>query len=445
MTDLRTNWVTASLGDVCQFIRGIAFPSADKHFEPAAGLIACLRTKNVQKEVDWSDLWFIPASYVKNEYQQVVPGDILISSANSYDLVGKVALVRMLEHPSTFGAFIGVIRRAEGVDPSFLYYRLSAPDYQNLIRGTASQTTNISNISTSRMLELPFSLPPQSEQRRIVAKLDALFEKSHSIREKLDRLPRLLANLQKSILNSAIASQTLQGESVPLSSVLTSVKTGPFGSSLHKSDYVVGGIPVINPMHIANGQITPSANMSVSSETMSRLIEFTLRKGDVVIGRRGEMGRCAVVTTNENGWLCGTGSMVLTPSDRLEPEYLQLFLSSPQTVSALELSSVGSTMVNLNQRILLNLEIPLPDRETQQSICEQVAKSLEAVDRFAKLGATMIGKRSTLDDAILSKAFRGELVPQNPNDEPASVLLERIRAQKPAVGVKRGRGRKAAA
>ena len=92
---------------------------------------------------------------------------------------------------------------------------------------------------------------------------------------------------------------------------LVTLQTGPFGSSLHQSDYVADGIPLINPMHIVGGRVRPHRENAVSEETAERLAVFCVQPGDVVIGRRGEMGRCAVITERERGWLCGTGSMVI--------------------------------------------------------------------------------------------------------------------------------------
>ncbi|HEY7492352.1 MAG TPA: restriction endonuclease subunit S [Candidatus Tectomicrobia bacterium] len=162
---------------------------------------------------------------------------------------------------------------------------------------------------------------------------------------------------------------------------LAALKTGPFGSTLHKSDYRIGGIPVVNPMHIIGGKIVPSSAATIAPETAERLLEFRLQRGDVVLGRRGDMGRCAVVGEAEHGWLCGTGSLIIRPGTALDPHYLQRFLSSPAVISRLEEASVGSTMVNLNQRILLELEVPIPPLAEQK----RIADKLDAV--FARLDA----------------------------------------------------------
>ena len=100
---------------------------------------------------------------------------------------------------------------------------------------------------------------------------------------------------------------------VTIEQVLVELRTGPFGSSLHQSDYQVGGVPVVNPASIQNEYIVPIEKMAVGVATLNRLSTFKLKAGDIVMGRRGEMGRCAVVTDREAGWLCGTGSLKWTP------------------------------------------------------------------------------------------------------------------------------------
>jgi len=96
-----------------------------------------------------------------------------------------------------------------------------------------------------------------------------------------------------------------------LSKVINSISTGPFGSMLHKRDYVVNGIPVINPQQMVQGEIVPSNKMQVSKETVKRLSRYILHEGDIVIARRGEMGRCAIINKKEEGFLCGTGSFFM--------------------------------------------------------------------------------------------------------------------------------------
>ncbi len=173
VSELPNTWTTISLGEVTDIIRGITFPASEKSKEPAAGKIACLRTTNVQSNVEWHDLLFVPEHRVKNASQMIRPNDILISMANSYELVGKVAQVKEIPVQATFGGFIAAIRPIV-IDSNYLLYYLRSPESQAEMRTSSSQTTNIANISLGRLNPMAVPLPPLEEQKRIVAKVDEL-------------------------------------------------------------------------------------------------------------------------------------------------------------------------------------------------------------------------------------------------------------------------------
>ena len=143
---LPEGWEEATLGDVSEIIRGVTFPSKDKRTEPEDGCVMCLRTSNVQEDVEWDDVLYIPREYVKNDSRWLRHLDILISMANSYELGGKVAVTLREPEDVTFGGFISAIR-ANGVDPKYLFFALREPETKEWIRRTASRTVNIANIS----------------------------------------------------------------------------------------------------------------------------------------------------------------------------------------------------------------------------------------------------------------------------------------------------------
>lgn len=196
-----------------------------------------------------------------------------------------------------------------------------------------------------------------------------------------------------------------------LSQVLDELQTGPFGSILHQSDYSVGGTPVINPASIQNERIVPIAKMAVSATTLERLASFTLRSGDIVMARRGEMGRCAVVTAREAGWLCGTGSLILRASKLVSPRFLVLLIGSPFGRRYLSGTAVGSTMQNLNQAILLNLPFGLPPLAEQNRILDKVDALVAVCDRLeASLHRGEV-IRGRLLHALLHDALYREVLP----------------------------------
>ncbi len=187
---------------------------------------------------------------------------------------------------------------------------------------------------------------------------------------------------------------------------LAHFRTGPFGSALHKSDYVYGGVPVINPMQIVDGKIVNTPRMAISEAAAQSLSEFRLLEGDIIIGRRGEMGRCAVVQLDQSGWLCGTGSMIVRPNVRLESRFAQRMLSSLPVIAAIEATSVGSTMINLNQSTLNNLQISLPPTFAEQ---QAIAETLNDADALIDSMEKMLAKKRQVKQGAMQALLTGQI------------------------------------
>ena len=171
---------------------------------------------------------------------------------------------------------------------------------------------------------------------------------------------------------------------------LADIKIGPFGSLLHKEDYIDGGHPLLNPSHIVDGKVSPDDKLTISDEKYEELSAYQLKTGDVVMGRRGEMGRCAVVP--EDGFLCGTGSMLIRTKGEVTADYIQKIISFPSFKKTIEDMAVGQTMPNLNVPIVSGFQIIKPPMEVQDryyAFAEQVNKSKvkvqKALDETRKL------------------------------------------------------------
>lgn len=221
---------------------------------------------------------------------------------------------------------------------------------------------------------------PASELLKRIAAEKARLAKAGKIRKRKNSEPAPPDSLAFEIPGGWAAAQ--------FSDVLTELQTGPFGSSLHQKDYVIGGTPVINPASMRDGKIVAVEKMAVGAVTLERLATFRLQVGDIVMGRRGEMGRCAVVTERENGWLCGTGSLILRLPQCIHPEYLAMLIGSPYVREYLGGFAVGATMQNLNQSILLKMSIGLPPLAEQVRIVDEVNRLMDLFDRLAASLAT---------------------------------------------------------
>lgn len=180
------------LGEHAKLIRGITFKPADKCDPQDKGAIVCMRTKNVQATLDESDLIAVAGRLVKNPEKILSTGDILVSSANSWNLVGKCCQVQKLQYPSTAGAFISILRpKTEKLNSSYLYRWFSSDEIQRRVRSFGNQTTNISNLNHKRTLELQIPLPRLAEQKRIAEILDAADTLRAKRRESLAQLDTL--------------------------------------------------------------------------------------------------------------------------------------------------------------------------------------------------------------------------------------------------------------
>lgn len=149
------------------------------------------------------------------------------------------------------------------------------------------------------------------------------------------------------------------------------IQTGPFGSQLHQSDYSESGIPVVMPKDIINGKIVEESIARVSMSHVQRLKKYAIKQGDILVSRRGDVGRCAFVTSKEHGWLCGTGCLCITLNTKVvNPRFIFYQLKKEDTIRWIENHAVGSTMLNLNTTILSNIPFFLPTLNVQNTIAD---------------------------------------------------------------------------
>ena len=148
------------------------------------------------------------------------------------------------------------------------------------------------------------------------------------------------------------------------------VQTGPFGSQLHQSDYQELGVPVVMPADIIGGKIDRTKIARVAESHVDRLRRHKLAKGDIVYGRRGDIGRQALIRDENTGWLCGTGCLRITLGDAtVEPEFLHRYLQMPEVIGWIQNQAIGATMPNLNTDILRRVPVSYPQSiESQQKI-----------------------------------------------------------------------------
>jgi type I restriction enzyme S subunit len=201
------NWCWAKIGAISDFERGITFPASAKENEPSEENIPCLRTANVQENLEIDDLIYVNRSFMKGNTAKLVrENDIIMSSANSRELVGKASYVTHVPFPMTFGGFVLNIR-ARGISSKYLFYFLRQEFLAGKFMGESTQTTNIANINTATLGGYELPLPPLAEQQRIVDRIEYLFAKLDEAKEKAQSVLDSFETRKAAILHKAFIGE----------------------------------------------------------------------------------------------------------------------------------------------------------------------------------------------------------------------------------------------
>lgn len=303
-----------------------------------------------------------------------------------------VGRVMVCEAKSSVLGTMQAIKPNDGVDLYYLQHLLKAMNLSSYYTGAT-----IPHIYFKDYGNASVSLPSLSEQKAIAA----VFRKHGQLVEQYERMLEMLDELVKSRFVEMFGDPIDESSPWPKLAIkdFCTLKIGPFGSSLHKQDYITGWHPLVNPSHIADGKIVPANDLTISEEKYQEMEAYHLEPGDVVLGRRGEIGRCAVVYSS--GYLCGTGSMIVRPSDKCRPDYLQRVLSFPSFKDALERNAVGQTMKNLNAKIVGQAVVALPSINAQN----EFAAFGQQVDKLEFETQQAIDKLQTLYDSLAQEYF----------------------------------------
>lgn len=284
---------------------------------------------------------------------KIIPQNSVVVSSRA--TIGRIGISRV-PLATNQGFKNIVIKDDKRILPKYLAFVLTGLVEQMEVLATGGTFKEISKTSF-KTLQIP--LPPTAVQAEIVAEIE-------SYQKIIDGARQVVENYRPRIPIHPDWPMTELGE------VCESILTGPFGSSLHQSDYITNGIPVINPQNIVDGVIIENEKKTISQTTWERLKDFAVRENDIIIARRGEMGRCAVITKDMDGWLCGTGCFVIRLNGQSDPTFIFHQISSPRVKSYLEEQAVGVTMKNLNQKILSSVHIPSPLLAIQQNIVAEI-------------------------------------------------------------------------
>lgn len=321
---------------------------------------------------------------------KAVPADTIIMSFKLS--LGKTAITKV---PIYTNEAIMAFLPTEKYDvcPDYFFHLFSGRDWsEGTNRAVMGATLNKATLSNMEVV-----IPPLDEQCRIAAVLDKVSYLIAKRREQLDKLDELVKARFVEMFGDPV-SNPYNWEKVPLSE-LADIRIGPFGSLLHKEDYIEGGHPLVNPSHIIDGKIVIDEKLTVSHQKYIELEAYHLKAGDVVMGRRGEMGRCAVVS--QEGLLCGTGSLLIRPKGKVTADYIQKIISFPSFKKTIEDMAVGQTMPNLNVPIVSAFQIIKPPMQVQENYYTLVTQ----VDKSKLTIQQSLDKLEVLKKALMQQYF----------------------------------------
>jgi type I restriction enzyme, S subunit len=261
--------------------------------------------------------------------------------------------------------------------------------------------------------EVPSTDPPLPEQRKIAEILSGVDEAIAAARRVIKQTERVKQGLLQTLMTRGIGHARFKQteiEEIPEAweiadlGDVSSLQTGPFGSQLKASAYTAQGIPVAMPSNLERGRIDADGIARVPDSVAQRLAKHRLAEGDVVFARRGEIGRSALVTDDEAGWLCGTGCLRARPSSEYDPRFLLLAASRHWSRQWLQANALGQTMLNLNTSILSALPLPLPPLAEQRKIVEMVeAVSVMDAHNRKSMATLQTLKRGLMQDLLTGR------------------------------------------
>ena len=390
---------TAKIGDIAKYIRGITFKPDDKVAPGITGAVVCMRTKNIQEDVDESDLIAVPKFFVKRNEQFLRPKDILVSSANSWNLVGKCAQVASLNYEATAGGFIAIVRpNSNRVDPDYLYRWLAFDGTQRVVRKCARQTTNIANLAVPQFLDLEIPLPPLAEQQRIAGILGRA--------DRLRRLRRYALDLNEGYLQAVFLE--MFGDPVQTNPTVLKdlIRENPKNGLYLPAEKYGMGIPIIRINNFYDGVLRSPGSFKRVQATQKQINEFSVSNDEILINRVNSLeylGKCALVRRLQETTLFESNMMRLRVNDsQILPYYLVRYLSSVAArLQILQRARKAVNQASINQTDVKSIVIPVPSMASQRRFVTVAAQ----YDFLRAQQSEALRQAEHLFQALLQRAF----------------------------------------
>ncbi|KKZ84832.1 restriction endonuclease subunit S [Rhizobium phaseoli] len=344
-----------------------------------------------------------------------------------------------------------VFRSNGAIEPEYLWRFVRQQSFREKAKTVMSGAVGQQRVPADYLRDHVIPLPPLLEQRRIVSKVDALIARSALARKELDCIPTLIANYKQQVLALAaegnltskwrVEHNAAQWARTSVAEIAETTFDGPFGSNLKSADYVKSGVRVVRLENIGRLHFVREKETYISKAKFTALARHQLKPEDVLFSSfiADEIRVCLfpddldTAAINKADCFC-----VRVDRQRCLPKFLAFRLASPTCYEVLKEAVHGATRPRISLKHLKQFEIDLPSLKEQAEIVRLLESAFGWLDRVAADHSAASKMLAKLDEAILAKAFRGELIPQDPNDEPATVLLSLIQLETKTEPSRRG-------
>jgi len=428
VSELPPGWVEATLSDIADVIAGQSPPGTSYNSDGEGFPL-------FQGKTDFGDLYLgDPRVWTTSPSKIAAKDDILLS------VRAPVGPTNLAATSCAIGRGLAAIRVRLGVDHRFLLYALRATERGLIEQATGTTFAAISG-SVVRGHRIP--LAPTAEQERIVAAIEEQFSRLDVGIKALSRVHKNLDRLRAAVMQAAVTGRltrevpTNTQDEASLSSLPRTWDTRQLGTlcKLENGDRgrnypspklrVMAGIPFINAGHLKGGKIDQTEMNYITPERFDLLRAGKVHEGDVLFCLRGSLGKAAIVTGINQGMIASS-LVILRPGKEIEPRYLLIYLMSPIAARMVSEFDNGTAQPNLSSRDLARFLVPLPPLDEQRAIVANVDRQCSALDQIGSDVKRLIRRSEVARSSILAAAFAGCLVPQDPNEESASTLLDRI-------------------
>lgn len=471
MSNLPQGWASVPLKDIATVFLGKT-PARSEYC--SKGKYKVIKFRDLKSGlVDFSNAkngYVMDKTEIVSSLKLLQEKDVLITSAaHSGENIGKkCAYIKRIPDQFEGVFFTGELLniRAEYDETlakwSYLYF-LSAKGFkeiQSAVKGV--------HLTSGRANMMQIDIAPLNEQRRIVAKLEKLLQKIDACKERLDKIPTILKRFRQSILAAACSGRLTADwreknpDVEPLKRIVNDYKgkiattsfTYPMGNDIPESwilcnlgtlaelitkgsspswqgiNYVDKGILFVTSKNVGSGHLILGNKKFVEGKFNQIQKRSILKRGDILTNIVGaSIGRTAIFDLDEKANINQAVSLIRL-KNKMSSNYILMVLNSPAIVDFMNSTKVDVARANLSLKDVASFPIPLPPITEQHKIVRRVEALFKIADQIEeryKKGKAYVDK---LTQSILAKAFRGELVPQDPSDEPATILIKRIREER---------------